>query len=419
MLLRALSILGVVLVGVGFALLAAQPSLGVSRLTFAESLPGFVPAGSPASTPTPGPTSRPVATRTPTAQLSATLPASLPSATPVRAPTPTARPAQTPLPSPPLPTPVQAPTPTALPTDTLLPTASPTPPPPSSPTPTPTLPVCPTATSVRPLSVAPKPVATPTPSPSIPVCRTPTPTATAIPRIAGIAPLGLAALDLFLPLWFAQTPLGTNLQLNLAYPRQIVVDTSDIITLTIVRSPDGSVDTITQTPNIVNLAATPLPLGTPGVPILEARGRNYDVFAAAAVSSSDLQIDSSPLSEEQPLDQRTSSWSWSVKPKLAGSNRHAHLVVELRYRPRPDSQGSAYARSVWVQEMSIDVREKDVLGFGPVQIPTASLGTALVQAGISSQVPLLIAWAKRKLTRGSERPPTERPPTRKKKKPTP
>jgi len=226
-------------------------------------------------------------------------------------------------------------------------------------------------------------------------------------------------LDLFLPLWFAQTPLGTNLQLNLAYPRQIVVDTSDMITLTIVRSPDGSVDTITQTPNIVNLAATPLPLGTPGVPILEARGRNYDVFAAAAVSSSDLQIDSSPLSEEQPLDQRTSSWSWSVKPKLAGSNRHAHLVVELRYRPRPDSQGSAYARSVWVQEMSIDVREKDVLGFGPVQIPTASLGTALVQAGISSQVPLLIAWAKRKLTRGSERPPTERPPTRKKKKTTP
>ncbi|HEX8968821.1 MAG TPA: hypothetical protein VF937_13125 [Chloroflexota bacterium] len=379
MLLRALSIVGIVLIGAGLALLLVSPLPGASRETFAASLPGVLPGPTAAATTTVGPTV---------------------------ANTPTARPATL------APTATLAVRPTSPPTRTpASPPATPTPRP-AAPTPTPTLPVCPTATPVRRLVVAPPPLATATPSPVIPVCRTPTPTLTSTPtpgpraaRGAGTL-LGIAAVNLFPPVWFAQPELGSHLAFDLAYPSQMAVGTSDVITLNIVRSADGGVVATTQTPNLVDLAATPVPFGTPGASILEARGENYDVFAAAAVSSSDLDIvRTSPLSDEQQLDQQTSRWSWSVNPRTAGANRRAQLVIELRYRPRSGSQGIPYARTVWEPPMVIDVREKDALVMGPLQIPTASVGTTLVQAGISSQVPLLIAWIRGKLSGGSAKGP--------------
>ncbi len=82
----------------------------------------------------------------------------------------------------------------------------------------------------------------------------------------------------------------------------------------------------------------------------------------------------------------------------------ATLNVQLIYRLRDDPSRNPVQGTVWSYPMSIDVREKDALVFGGVQIPTGSIGPTLIQAGISSQVPLLIAWLRTRFKHEPARP---------------
>ena len=45
----------------------------------------------------------------------------------------------------------------------------------------------------------------------------------------------------------------------------------------------------------------------------------------------------------------------------------------------------------------MEARDKDVLAVGPVQVPMASVGQAIISAGISTQLPLLLAWLRKRV----------------------
>ncbi len=235
------------------------------------------------------------------------------------------------------------------------------------------------------------------------MCRTPTPTASPTPQRVGDLP-PLAALRFLPVIGLAQAGSGTSLTFGLNYTSKAAMDRPASVTLIISRSQDGQV-VLTLTPNVANVAATPRPLGTPGVSVLDAGGPARDLFATADIAATDFESRlMSPGVGEQRVDEHTQPWTWSLSPKLPGDNRQATLNVQLIYRLRDDPSRNPVQGTVWSYPMSIDVREKDALVFGGVQIPTGSIGPTLIQAGISSQVPLLIAWLRTRFKHEPARP---------------
>jgi hypothetical protein len=199
------------------------------------------------------------------------------------------------------------------------------------------------------------------------------------------------------------------LQLGLNHPSQIQTAVSETISLTLTTSA-GVVLATVGTPGQTTLVVSPVPLGTPGAPLPQARGTNYAAFAVARIpATTGVQVVlSSPSNEEQALERESITWYWSVTSATAGT-RHMRLNLELRYKPRLPGAPSVADEPLWSPEIVIEAREKDVISVGPLQLPTANLGQTIVQIGLTSQLPLLIAWLRARIW---TRPPNPPPPPR-------
>jgi hypothetical protein len=223
----------------------------------------------------------------------------------------------------------------------------------------------------------------------------------------GLAGVGFMQAATPVPLSAAPT-----VQFGLTYQSQMQAAVSDTISLTVSRSTLGGVATMT-TPGTTNLVVTPVPVGTPGAPLQQARGTNYSVFAVARIpATAGVQIQlSSPLNEEQSLDRDSVTWYWSVVSQTTGTRR-LRLDFELRFKPKTSDAPPLPDEPMWSPEITLDVRDQNVLAVGPLTIPTNNLGQTIVQAGLSSQIPLIIGWVRGKLM-GK---PTTPPPTKRKKR---
>ena len=116
---------------------------------------------------------------------------------------------------------------------------------------------------------------------------------------------------------------------------------------------------------------------------------------------------SSPSSEEQPLDRDSITWYWSVVSQASGP-RHLRLDLELRYKGRTADVPAVPDEPVWTPEIMLDVREKDAIVMGPLSIPTGNIGQTIISAGLSSQIPLLIAWVRTRVGPHPAPPPRRR-----------
>lgn len=204
-----------------------------------------------------------------------------------------------------------------------------------------------------------------------------------------------------------------SVRFGLNYPSRMQAGLSETISVTLTRNAQGTLQPTVATPGIVSLVVSPVPVGTPGVPLQQARGANYSAFAVARIpATSGVQVQlSSPSNEEQSLDNETITWYWSVVSPTPGL-RKMRLDFELRFKPKTSGATSVPDQPMWSPEIEIDVRDQNVLAVGPLSIPTNNLGQTIVQAGLGSQIPLIIAWVRGKLQGKPAEPPLPPKPKR-------
>jgi hypothetical protein len=201
-----------------------------------------------------------------------------------------------------------------------------------------------------------------------------------------------------------QTPVPLSqlpsVRIGLTYPAQLEVGETKTITLRVTRPETDGVGTAPPTVGVVSLVGSPTPIGTPGVPLRLARGPNY---AASLIPSfrtaSDMRIEQNTPSEaEQSLDRDELQWEWYAVGHTVGIHR-IRFTLEVGFRPNTTDVPPVSKERIWDPEINIEVRRKDALTAGPVEIPVGTLALAAVQVGVTSQVPLVIGWFRGKLKR--------------------
>jgi hypothetical protein len=241
--------------------------------------------------------------------------------------------------------PLAAPMPMVTPTRALRPTGTlpaeptrplPTRPPVSTPTITPaaarpTSPPAPTTAS--------RPTNTPVPTRSAQSVRTttPRPCPTALPTSIPPTP----------------TPLP-RVVIEAEWPARMEIDQSDYVRVSIVRTTAGEFVPTVEVPGHTVLAATPVPAGTPAVPMERAFGLAYKASAAAKLEGTAFGISPSEM-EYQSLDQSRITWDWNILPLKPGSQTiNARIVV--RWEPI-EGEGDAIERTIWRAPLRIVVEE--------------------------------------------------------------
>ncbi len=162
-----------------------------------------------------------------------------------------------------------------------------------------------------------------------------------------------------------------------------VTHSSTIITVTI--SPTSLAASPTGTGQ-TQASLQPTPVGTSNVPIAQAFGADYDVFAEATLDSSAFDISGPQPQSEQSLDQQEVDFTWIVTPKYAGSQV---LNVSINGIWSLKGGGKEIKYPLAGHELNVEVTEAtpaSLLDFGQ-----AVLGGLLVaMAGLIMNLPL--AW---------------------------
>ena len=123
--------------------------------------------------------------------------------------------------------------------------------------------------------------------------------------------------------------------IRIGYPDHFIESPAGEITFEWNREPRETevVTSQTNTNGRINIVDRPPPVpgGTPDVPVVEARGRQYTAYAKVTLIPDGLTVTSTPLEAEQSLAPKHVVWSWKVKPAnmnapLAAFRFHIDLV---------------------------------------------------------------------------------------------
>jgi len=96
------------------------------------------------------------------------------------------------------------------------------------------------------------------------------------------------------------------------------------------------------------------------------------------------------------LTSDTQQGSWYVAGVTSGP-REISVRFSLRFVPKAggsDQPAPGQDAQLWQEDARIAVQEQNAIIIGPWTVSTSSLGPTLFNAGVGSQVPLLIAWAR-------------------------
>ena len=144
-------------------------------------------------------------------------------------------------------------------------------------------------------------------------------------------------------------------------------------------------------------AATPKPVGTPGVPLEKQFGEQYDIESAIARITAvgfECQLHDP---ESQPID-REVSWRWGIKPKVSEKpepgKREIILSLSLRWQPKLPEFSEIESEDIWSDTLWVSVQEP-LFTRGQINI----LGTLGSFVGPALTIPWLYErWKERRAT---------------------
>ena len=190
---------------------------------------------------------------------------------------------------------------------------------------------------------------------------------------------------------FGSTPQLSEVRIQdigIAYewPDQINLDSSDTIRVTIATNGaiPASISTVTVTGNYRIAGATPEEVGTPTVTnkgvndisVADAFGPKYKAFATAQLLATSFDVKTFDL-VEQPLDQESDSWLWSIKPNTTGLQV---VGLALNFVWKPINGGQVIQHQVWQTQIPITVTQP-FLDRGQLSVATLITG-ALASGGL-------------------------------------
>lgn len=197
-----------------------------------------------------------------------------------------------------------------------------------------------------------------------------------------------------------------SLEVAANWPQNIDINASDFVGVTLghgISAPKTiaprTVPTITVGANTCSpvagsngkghLIAQPLVVGTPGKPLPQAFGSNYDAYATASLDA--IKFSVSPSNPAwQALDQPSDQWGWTITPTQSG--RQAVLfAVDVQWRPRPSKKASPVMqeRRIWESDPQyIQVNEPPITT-GQIEISTVLSGA--LATGVAALLTALVA----------------------------
>jgi hypothetical protein len=137
------------------------------------------------------------------------------------------------------------------------------------------------------------------------------------------------------------------------WPKSIEVDQSDSVRVSFIQTKDGGYVARLESEDNVIIPATPLPVGTPSAPLVDAFGPEYEGFARADLGSGAFNI-VSVWSEEYSLAQKEITWKWNVISNKPG-RQVLDAIVEVVWRPKDG--GDPIKRISWQQSLQILVKK--------------------------------------------------------------
>jgi hypothetical protein len=151
------------------------------------------------------------------------------------------------------------------------------------------------------------------------------------------------------------------LQVGARWPNRLNIDDSDYVgALVLHRSqvvPLGRTPTTiptitlenkscaTQLGNRRELVATPIAVGTPGVPIERAFGKGYTAQAGAQLVAPHFSVAPAGTSW-QPLGKSPVAWGWGVVPQQEG-RQVLLLNIDVQWEPKSSNRGAVIQRRIW------------------------------------------------------------------------
>ena len=203
----------------------------------------------------------------------------------------------------------------------------------------------PSPTSGAPTATLPAPTKIPSPTaPPVPL-----PTATEMPRPT-------------------PSPIPT-LAIEAEWPSRMVVDRSDSIRISLVNQSGHLIPTV-EVPGHTAVADTPFPFSTPGVPIGDAYGSEYDAFVIARLAGTAFDIELATAEEYQWVEQSRVTWEWNIIPKIPGE-QIVNATIEVKWKRR--DTGQTIEQPIWRSRLQVVV-EKPWLTTGQISLFTVISG---------------------------------------------
>lgn len=191
------------------------------------------------------------------------------------------------------------------------------------------------------------PAPTKTPSPTAPPA--PLPTATEMPRPT-------------------PSPVPT-LAVEAEWPSRMGLDRSDSIRISLVNQSGKLIPTV-EVPGHTAVADTPFPFSTPGVPIGDAYGAEYDAFVIARLAGTAFDIELATAEEYQWVGQSRVTWEWNIIPKIPGE-QIMNATIEVKWKRR--DTGQTIEQPIWRSRLEVVV-EKPWLTVGQISLFTVISG---------------------------------------------
>lgn len=161
------------------------------------------------------------------------------------------------------------------------------------------------------------------------------------------------------------------------WPKKMEIDRSDSIRVSLVRTTGQVFVPTIEIAGHTVIAASPIPFGTPKVPLERAFGPGYKASAIANLAGTAFKI-TSVTTEYQSLEQPRITWEWNIMPEKPGPQT-INANIQIQWEPI-GGDGETIQRPIWRSRLDILV-EKPLIATD--QLSVTSLLSGFVGSALS------------------------------------